>query len=136
MFVTLVWCTLRSSPLPSSCGRTFRCIFLIFVFGVVHCTVLATSRCNTASEQHHTIAISSTHLYTGICNSTGGYLDQPEYGHYTLLCRLFFDTFLRGAGTGVFSSAGSAIFALVDDGEVNICKNVLQAIRNPTVEVK
>ena len=50
---------------------------------------------------------------------------------------LFFDTFLRGAGAGVFSSAGSAIFALTasDDGEVKICKNVLQAIRNLTVEV-
>ena len=36
----------------------------------------------------------------------------------------FFDTFLRGAGAGVFSSAGSAISALTDNREVKICKNV------------
>ena len=48
----------------------------------------------------------------------------------------FFDNFLCGAGAGVFSSAGSAIFALADDGEVKICKKVLQAIRNLTMEVK
>ena len=36
----------------------------------------------------------------------------------------FFDTFLRGAGTGMFSLAGSAISALADDGEVKIYKNV------------
>ena len=42
------------------------------------------------------------------------------------LCRagLLFDTFLRGAGAGVFSSASSAILAWADDGEVKICKNV------------
>ena len=38
--------------------------------------------------------------------------------------RLFFGTFLCGAGAGVFSSAGSAILALADDGEVKIYKNV------------
>ena len=36
----------------------------------------------------------------------------------------FFDTFLHGAGAGVFLSAGSAISALADDREVKICKNV------------
>ena len=78
----------------------------------------------TALEQHHTIAIGHTHLDTSICNRAGGYFVHPEYSCYTLLCRLFFDTFLRGTGAGVFSSAGSAISALADDGEVKICKNV------------
>jgi hypothetical protein len=36
----------------------------------------------------------------------------------------FFDTFLCGAGAGVFSSAGSAISALADDGDMKTCKNV------------
>ena len=36
----------------------------------------------------------------------------------------FFDTFLRGPGAGVFSSAGNATSALADDGDMKICENV------------
>jgi hypothetical protein len=63
-------------------------------------------------------------------------LINPSMAATLFRAGFFFDAFLRGVGAGVFSSAGSAIFALADDGEVKICKNVLQAIRNLTVEVK
>lgn len=50
-----------------------------------HLTMQNATRTRTAaSEQYHTIVISRTHLDAGICNSTGGYLDHPEYSCYTL----------------------------------------------------
>ena len=80
----------------------------------------------TALEQRHTIAIGRTHLDTSICNRVGVTLFIPSIAATLFHAGFFFDTFLchGGTGAGVFSSAGSAISALADNGEVKICKNV------------
>ena len=75
----------------------------------------------TTLEQCHTAILTWTQVYA---IEWGVTLFILSIAATLFHAGFFFNTFLRGAGAGVFLSAGSAISALADNGEVKICKNV------------